>query len=79
MGMPDDLFSAAECRHGIHGGEVETSLMLHLRPDLVDMSCALNFPSLGQEMEKDFALLTVGGMFRFRLAGAGSQPVGCMR
>jgi creatinine amidohydrolase len=37
MGMPAELFSAGECRHGIHGGEVETSLMLHLRPDLVDM------------------------------------------
>ena len=45
MGLPDNLFAAGECRHGIHGGEVETSLMLHLRPDLVDMTRARNFTS----------------------------------
>ncbi len=32
------MFSELERRHGIHGGEIETSLMLHFRPDLVDMS-----------------------------------------
>ncbi|MDJ0949407.1 MAG: creatininase family protein [Alphaproteobacteria bacterium] len=31
------LFSEAEIRFGIHGGAIETSLMLHLRPDLVRM------------------------------------------
>jgi creatinine amidohydrolase len=32
--------SAGEYGMGVHGGHVETSLMLHLRPDLVDMSRA---------------------------------------
>lgn len=76
MGLPDNLFSADECRHGIHGGEVETSLMLHLRPDLVDMSRAQNFTSLGQEMEKDFELLTVEGRFGFGWQAQDLNPWG---
>ena len=74
MGMPDNLFAAGECRHGIHGGEVETSLMLHLRPDLVDMTRARNFTSLGQELEQDFELLTVEGRFGF---GWQAQDLNC--
>lgn len=35
VGMPEDLFPAAERLHGIHGGSSETSLMLHFHPDLV--------------------------------------------
>jgi creatinine amidohydrolase len=35
LGIPDDLFDPREVAEGLHGGEVETSLMLHLRPDLV--------------------------------------------
>ncbi len=35
FGMPDGLFAADEVRLGIHGGEVETSLMLHIAPELV--------------------------------------------
>lgn len=32
-----------EARHGIHGGLVETALMLHLHPELVDMEQARRF------------------------------------
>jgi creatinine amidohydrolase len=46
FGLPEGLFSDLEKRDGIHGGDVETSLMLHFRPDLVDMAAAENFPSL---------------------------------
>ncbi len=38
FGNPDGMISEHESRYGIHGGEVETSLMLHFRPDLVDMA-----------------------------------------
>jgi creatinine amidohydrolase len=76
MGMPDTLFSDEECRHGIHGGEVETSLMLHLRPDLVDMAQARNFVSLGQEMEADFELLTPEGRFGFGWQAQDLNPWG---
>lgn len=32
---PEGALPAAEIRHGIHGGALETSMMLHLRPDAV--------------------------------------------
>lgn len=76
MGMPKGLFSAEECRHGIHGGEIETSLMLHLRPDLVDMSKAQDFRSLGAEMEEDFALLSPEGKFGFGWQAQDLNPAG---
>jgi len=35
FGTPPGLFDADELEHAIHGGAVETSLMMHIRPDLV--------------------------------------------
>ena len=45
FGHPEDLYPNRELQFGIHGGDVETSLMLHFRPDLVDMSKAEDFTS----------------------------------
>ena len=42
------LFSAAEHRFGIHGGDMETSMMLAARPEWVDMAQAQNFASTSQ-------------------------------
>jgi creatinine amidohydrolase len=42
-GVPDGLFGAQELAHGIHGGDNETSLMLHFQPKKVDMSKAEDF------------------------------------
>lgn len=39
------LFPPEEHRFGIHAGDIETSLMLTLRPDLVDMGQARHFHS----------------------------------
>ena len=41
----------AEWRHGVHGGAVETSMMLHLRPDLVRADEIQDAPSLGEDLE----------------------------
>ncbi|WP_420014028.1 creatininase family protein [Tateyamaria sp.] len=48
-GAPDGLFSAQEMTHGIHGGDYETPLMLHLRPDTVDMAKAQDFRSAAED------------------------------
>jgi creatinine amidohydrolase len=45
FGLPPGLVDAVEERYGIHGGLVETALMLALRPDLVRMDRALQFRS----------------------------------
>ncbi|MDH3660290.1 MAG: creatininase family protein [Alphaproteobacteria bacterium] len=52
-GLPEGLFSDDEIRYGIHAGEIETSMMLHLRPDLVAMDKAENFRPLPAEMARD--------------------------
>ena len=51
-GIPDGLFSEGEQRFGIHAGAIETSMMLHLRPDLVHMDRAQDFRPLMADMEK---------------------------
>lgn len=53
FGHPDGLISEHELRYGIHGGEVETSLMLHFRPELVRMDKAQNFTSKAEDMRRD--------------------------
>jgi len=54
------LFSAHEHRFGIHAGDVETSMMLALRPDLVDMAQAENFASTSEDRVKAFPILGNG-------------------
>ncbi len=40
FGHPQGMYPGDELRFGIHGGDVETSLMLAFRPDTVDMDAA---------------------------------------
>ena len=61
FGLPENMFGEEEIRFGIHAGDIETSLMLHFRPDLVKMNRLENFVSSGVAMEKDFAILRPGG------------------
>jgi creatinine amidohydrolase len=56
-----DLFDAEELRYGIHGGAVETSIMLHLHPDLVKMDQARNFISSAIALEAQCDVLRVEG------------------
>lgn len=50
FGTPPGMFSAAETQHGIHGGDKETSVVLALRPDLVDIGKARNFRSRAETL-----------------------------
>jgi creatinine amidohydrolase len=54
------LFSAEEHRFGIHAGEIETSMMLALRPERVRMDKAKHFRSSSQERAKRFSTLGNG-------------------
>ena len=56
----DGLFSAHEHRFGIHAGEIETSMMLALRPDQVDMAKAQDFHSSSQDRAEKFNILGDG-------------------
>ncbi len=50
FGVPAELFSVEELAEDIHGGLVETSLMLHLRPDLVRRDAIEEFTGLAREL-----------------------------
>ena len=52
-------------RFGIHGGDMETSMMLHFRPELVRMDKAKNFVPATVEIAKSFDLLRPTGYTAF--------------
>ncbi|MBN9019060.1 MAG: creatininase family protein [Rhizobiales bacterium] len=50
-GYPEGLFTDEEIHYGLHGGTIETSLMLAIRPDLVRMGKIADFPSRAIELD----------------------------
>lgn len=65
FGLPAGMYDAVESHHGIHAGDIETSLMLHFRPDLVRMSKAKNFVSNAAVIEQEFVHLRATGPHGF--------------
>ncbi len=53
-------FSAQEHRFGIHAGQIETSMMLHLAPKTVHMERAENWRSTSQDRAEQFNILGNG-------------------
>ncbi len=56
----DGLFSAQEHRFGVHAGEIETSMMLALRPQSVEMAQARHFKSSSQDRAASYPILGNG-------------------
>lgn len=54
------LFSPQEHRFGIHGGQIETALMLALHPECVRMQNAEHFHSTSQDRARDYPILGNG-------------------
>ncbi len=61
FGLPDGLYSDDEKVVGIHAGDLETSIMLAMHPELVDMSKARDFRPLTDTLIRDFSHIRVGG------------------
>jgi creatinine amidohydrolase len=78
FGLPAGMYDAIEDRHGIHAGDIETSLMLHLRPELVRMEKAQNFISAGQSIEAEFAHLRPVGQHAFAWIAQDLNPHGAV-
>lgn len=57
MGLPEGLLTPEEEMHGIHAGDMETSVMLALQGDKVQMEHARNFPSRNAELAAKNSLL----------------------
>jgi creatinine amidohydrolase len=58
LSAPEGLVSAEELRHGIHGGAVETSIMLARYPEAVRKAAIADFRPRSIAMEKDYRWLS---------------------
>jgi creatinine amidohydrolase len=76
LGLPDGLVSDEERSFGIHGGLIETSLMLHFRPDLVDLSAAEIFESRQGQLAERHRLLRAYGPVGFGWLAEDLNPAG---
>ena len=61
MGLPPGLFTPEEERFGIHAGDMETSVMRALHPDLVQMDHARDFRPLMADLGTQHLGLTPAG------------------
>jgi creatinine amidohydrolase len=57
FGYPEGTFSGEETKHGIHGGDIETSLMLAARPDTVRTEKAAQATPTTVAMAQEFKWL----------------------
>jgi creatinine amidohydrolase len=73
---PDVGLPEQEWRHGLHGGAVETAMMLHLRPDLVRMQQIARFPSVAEELEGRMRRLAPEGEASFAWLADDLNPQG---
>jgi creatinine amidohydrolase len=58
LSSAEKLFPADEVRHGIHGGAVETSIMLARYPEQVRANAIADFPASSIAMEKQYRWLS---------------------
>jgi creatinine amidohydrolase len=65
LAQPAGLFSDWERAYGIHGGDIETSIMLAARPDLVRMDYAKTFHSAQEGFVQRFKHLRAHGTAQF--------------
>ncbi|MEM7442504.1 MAG: creatininase family protein [Pseudomonadota bacterium] len=65
FGVPDGMFDAEELAHGIHGGALETSIMLYAEPGSVRLDKLADFPTEGKHIAEDFRWLGPTGPVPF--------------
>ncbi|GAA5542701.1 MULTISPECIES: creatininase family protein [Brucella/Ochrobactrum group] len=61
LGMPDGVYSEHDLKHGIHAGDMETSVMLEMHPDLVVMEKAQDFRTLTEVFADEYKHISLGG------------------
>jgi creatinine amidohydrolase len=76
FGTPEGLFSAEELRHGIHGGAVETSIMLARYPQLVRQDAIADFRPHSIAMEKRYRWLSAHRPVTFAWQAQDLHPSG---
>ena len=78
FGHPEGVLAREEALYGIHGGDIETSLMLHLRPDLVRMNMAEDFRSTQLDFIQEFKHLRAYGPVQFGWTAQDLNPNGAL-
>ncbi|ROT99608.1 creatininase family protein [Marinobacter sp. R17] len=74
--IPETLIEPEELRRGLHGGELETAMMLHLAPDQVRQDLIDHFQSLEETGLAGNRHLTPEGDAAFAWMGQDLNPVG---
>lgn len=73
---PKDVYSDVENRYGIHGGDNETSLVLHFRPETVHLDRLADFPSVAQRDEQAYRYLRPTGALSYAWIASDIHPEG---
>lgn len=73
-----EMFDAAEHHHGIHGGAIETSVMLALDPNLVRRNRAERFTSSSAAIARDHPALAPDGRLAFAWEAQDLHPSGAI-
>ncbi|MCA1368255.1 creatininase family protein [Bradyrhizobium sp. BRP14] len=76
FGQPEGWIGAEDKAIDIHGGDIETSVMLALSPDKVDMTKARRFPSRQSEFARRFRHLRAYGPHAFGWKMSDLNPEG---
>ena len=75
---PVDVFPEAEIAIGIHGGAVETAMILHLAPHLVRRERIADFRPRNADIAKDFPMLAPAGRVRVAWQAQDLNPAGVL-
>lgn len=71
------LFSDIENRYGIHGGDAETSLVMHFRPELINHQHLQNYPSVAPRDEQEYKhLRPIGSPTTYAWIASDIHPLG---
>ncbi|QIT56724.1 creatininase family protein [Aquisalimonas sp. 2447] len=70
------LLDVTELRHGLHGGALETAMMLHLAPERVNTDHLAAFRSLGEDLERTCSYLRPEGPGAFAWLAGDLHPSG---
>ena len=78
MGLPEGLLTEDEARHGVHAGDMETSMMLALKGELVAMEHARDFRPLNARLAQGNRHLGLGPAGRIGWQAQDLHPAGAM-
>jgi creatinine amidohydrolase len=76
FGQPEGISAPEEALYGIHGGDIETSIMLHFRADLVKMDLAEDFRSAQLDFISELKHLRAHGPVQFGWKAQDLNPKG---